>query len=456
MKDRTLNDRAQMLLAAALGIALMWWLAWPGYFTYDSASQLAQARGMLPLDDAHPPLMALVWRGLDAAWPAAFGPRPAAMFAVILFGYWCALAALVWQLFDRAASRWAVFAVVALWPPAFVTLCHVWKDGAMVAALLAACACIASWRRGGHRAWAGIVLAASALLWLAVSTCLRHNAILAAAPLVLWLCWPRSLQPTLRARAIGSAVALIVCAVLAIVPPLFARAVGALPRHAWTTVALWDLAAVSIRENTMLIPARLLNRPTSVADLAHDYTPVTNVDTFLPGRIKLSYDQDYSKNDLDALWSAWTGAILHHTHAYLAHRLAFSRWQFLGYAQDTPHALAFSPNRYDQTFMKLGLEPVNEQAPWLRAMEWLRTTPLFAGICYIVIALLAAAIAWRRRQVRDPLPVLALAASALGNALPLAIISGSCDFRYLIWTVLTSLLALPLALLPAPTQSQRA
>ena len=441
-----LIDRIQVLLAAMLGIALMCWLAWPGFFTFDSATQLAQARGIIPLDDANPPIMALAWRGLDHLWA-----WPGVMFAAITLGYWSALAALVWRLFDRTAWRWAVFALVALWPPAFVTLCHVWKDCAMAAALLAACACIVNWQRGGVRGWF-----VGALAWLAIASCLRYNAIFAAAPLTLWLCWPRSAQPALRARAVGAAFAMLLSVILLIVPSLFARSVGATPRHAWTTVALWDLAGVSIRDNTLLIPARLFNRPTTVADLAHDFSPVTNVNTFLPGSIKLSYYQDYSKDDLDALWDAWTGAIVHHPHAYIAHRLAFSRWQFLGYARDTPRGLAFSPNRYDQSFIKLGLPDVDQNAPWLRAMEWLRTTPLFAGICYIVIAIIAAIIAWRRRRIRDPLPVLALTASALGNALPLAIISGSCDFRYLIWTVLTALIALPLALMPAHGVPHRA
>ncbi|MEO8743105.1 MAG: hypothetical protein ABI365_07940 [Lysobacteraceae bacterium] len=441
-----MKDHLQQFTAAALGIALMWWLAWPGFFTFDTATQLAQARGIIPLDDANPPIMALAWRGLAAVWA-----YPGAMFALITVGYWYALAALIWKLFDRTAWRWSVFALVALWPPAFVTMCHVWKDCAMTAALVAACVCIVNWRQGGCRAWI-----AGALFWLAVSCCLRYNAILAAAPLTLWLCWPRDAQPASRAWVKTGAVAVLLSIALLVFPSLFARSVGATPRHAWTTVALWDLAGVSIRENTMLIPERLFNRPTTVADLALDYTPVTNVDTFIQNRIKLSYYQDYSKADLDALWQAWTGAILHHTRAYLAHRLAFSRWQFLGYAQDTPHGLAFSPNRYDQNFIKLGLPPVNEHAPWLRAMEWLRTTPLFAGICYIVIALFAAAIAWRRRALRDPLPVLALTTSALGNALPLAIISGSCDFRYMIWTVITALLALPLAFLPASIEARRA
>ena len=434
-----MSARAQSLFAAVLGLALMCWLAWPGFFTYDSAFQLAQARGLLPLDDANPPLMAMVWRGLDHLWT-----YPGALFALISVGYWFALAALVWRLFDRAAWRWTVFTLLALWPPLFVTMCHVWKDCAMTAALLAASASIANRRRGGGIGWTAV-----ALVWLAVACCLRYNAITSVAPLALWLFWPRAARLGARATLAACVVAAVASVVLLAIPPIFARAVGATPRHAWVAIALWDVAGVSIRENEMLIPPRLLNRPTTVADLAHDYTPVTNVNTFLPGRIKLSYDNDYTPDDVAAAWNAWTGVIAHHPRAYFAHRLAFSRWQYLGYAQDTPKGLAFSPNRYDQTFIKLGLPPVDPHAPWLRALEWLRTTPLFAGIWYVLIAGVAAAIAWRRRGARDPVPALALALSGLGNALPLALISGSCDFRYLVWTVLTALIALPLALAPA-------
>ena len=71
-----MTDRLQKLFAATLGIALMFWLAWPGFFSFDSATQLAQARGILPLDDANPPLMALAWRGLERIWA-----YPGVMFA---------------------------------------------------------------------------------------------------------------------------------------------------------------------------------------------------------------------------------------------------------------------------------------------------------------------------------------------------------------------------------------
>lgn len=434
-----MNARRQAGLAALLGLALMFWLAWPGYFTYDSASQLAQARGLLPLGDVHSPLMTLTWRGLDRLWP-----YPGAMFALISVGYWFALAALVWRLFARTTWRWGVFALAAVWPPLFVTMCHVWKDCAMTAALLAACVCIARFRRSAGRAWIFL-----ALVWLAIACCLRHNAITAIAPLALWLCWPRDGWPTARVGWRAFALAAGLSMVLLAIPPIFARAVGAAPGHPWSAVALWDVAAVSIRENRMLIPPRLLRRPTTVADLAHDFSPLTNVDTFLPGRIKLGYDSDYTAQDVAAVWDAWLDVIVHHPRAYLAHRLAFSRWQFLGYDKDTPKGLAFSPNRYDQPFIKLGLPPADPQAPWLRVLGWMRTTPFFAGIVYVLLAALAIAIAWRRRALLDPVPTLALALSGLGNALPLAIVSGSCDFRYLIWTVLAALIALPLALRPA-------
>ena len=43
-------------------------------------------------------------------------------------------------------------------------------------------------------------------------------------------------------------------------------------------------------------------------------------------------------------------------------------------------------------------------------------------------------------------PIRVLAVSAWANALPLLVLAGSAEFRYLLWTALASLLAFALAL----------
>ena len=439
----------QPWLAAWLGIALMLWLAWPGFYTYDSVVQFAQARRLLPLNDQHPPLMALTWRWLDHLWPDFLPPRAGALFALLVVGYWSALAALVWRLFDGNARRWLLFAPIGLWPPAFIIICHVWKDGLAAAALLTACAGIVAWRRSGRRS--GF---AFAVLWLIVAASLRHNAILAAAPLALWLAWPRGASiprdtPIRRNGALRTgALTFVLCVAMAIVPPLITRAIHAHEGHAWTVLALWDLAGISVRENRVLIPQDMIIGTLDLQDLRTAYVPYSVPGLFKLGKIRLSFEDNISDADLATLRSAWLHAIWNYPDAYLQHRLAYARYQFLGYPRDAIRDLTFSPMRLELPQMPMQLSPVDSNAPWLRMMEWLRPTPLFAGALYVAIAFIAVLIAWRRRRGRDPLPVLALSASALANALPLAIISPSADFRYMIWSVLASLLALALALQP--------
>ena len=446
----------QPILAALSGIALMLWLTWPGFYSYDSVMQFAQARGVLPLNDQHPPLMALAWRALDRLWPDFLSPRAGAMFALLVVGYWSALAALVWRLFDSNARRWLLFALIGLWPPAFITLCHVWKDGLAAAALLAACAGIVGWRRFGRRS--GFVFA---VLWLIVAASLRHNTILAAAPLALWLAWPGDGSP-LRASPARSepapsvrhatlrtgAIAIALCLAMAIVPPLITRATHAHQGHAWSIGALWDLAAISVQENRVLIPQNMIVGTLSVEDLRRGYVPYAAAALFDIGKIRLSFEDNFTAAELGTLRSAWLQAIRKYPGAYLQHRLACARYQFLGYPRDAIRDLTFSPMRQELPQMPMHLPAVDSNAPWLRMLEWLRPTPLFAGALYVAIAFIAALIAWRRRRFRDPLPSLALAASALANALPLLVIGPSAAFRYMIWSVLASLLALALALQP--------
>lgn len=436
----------QPTLAALLGIALMLWLSWPGFYSYDSVMQLAQARGVQPLNDQHPPLMALLWRVLDRAWPSSIQPRAGALFALLVVGYWSALATLAWRLFDTNPRRWLVFSVIGLWPPAFIILCHVWKDGLAAAALLAGCASIVGWRRYGRRS--GF---AFAVLWLIAAACLRHNAILAAAPLALWLAWPReeAVAATRSARNIlfrTGAISLALCLAMAVVPTAITRVAHAHEGHAWTIVALWDLTGISVRENRVLIPQDMIIGTLDLQVLRKAYVPHSIAGLFETGKIRLSFEDNFSDADLATLRSAWLHAIRDYPRAYLQHRLAYARYQFLGYPHDTIRDLTFSPMRVELPEMPMQLPPADGNAPWLRMLEWLRPTPLFAGLLYVLIACIATCIGWSRRRRRDPLPVLALSVSALANALPLLVISPSADFRYLIWSVLAAMLALALAL----------
>ena len=85
----------------------------------------------------------------------------------------------------------------------------------------------------------------------------------------------------------------------------------------------------------------------------------------------------------------------------------------------------------------------------LAALQAMVDTPLFAGWIYLLVCV-GVMLAGARRMARHPPAGLAaaVAASSLAYALPLALASGSAEFRYLAWPVLATLASL---LLPKKT-----
>jgi hypothetical protein len=94
----------------------------------------------------------------------------------------------------------------------------------------------------------------------------------------------------------------------------------------------------------------------------------------------------------------------------------------------------------------MALPPVDSSTLFWRLMQEWRSTPLFAGLSYLVLAVVAVGLSCRRPATGVRVPIRVLAVSAWANALPLLVLAGSAEFRYLLWTALASLLAFALAL----------
>lgn len=432
------RDRVGAALAVLFGIAVTCLAFFPGWSSSDSLQQYLQATGRLGLDDVHPPLMAGLWHVVDGLWPGSAG-----VFVVFVAAWWSGLVASVWQLFARAWLRCSVLALVGFWPATFLLLGHVWKDVGMGAALLLACAAILRWHRGGGRAnWI------FALLVLLCACGFRHNGMFAAWPLLVWLCWPRAGEtPRVALRALG-VIALSV--LLAATPAMISRLSGAARGDAWSAVALWDIGAISVAQDAMLMPPGLVAPDLRVDELRAGYRPWANPPLFASGKILLSLYVPYSDAQRSELRQDWWQAVRAHPHDYLAHRAALARHLLFGYDAALPFQLVYVPERLADVEGTPRLAPVPADDPLVRLARALWTTPLFAGVVYLALAAIAVAGALRtsRRSLRAP--VLALSASAWSNALPLLFIAGSAEFRYLLWSVLASLLGVLAAWCPPP------
>ncbi|HEX5059347.1 MAG TPA: hypothetical protein VFV99_08310 [Kofleriaceae bacterium] len=415
--------------------------SYPGFTSYDSIEQLAQARGLMPLSDWHLPIMPLTWRVLDKV---IAGPLLMVLLQCSL------LLAGMQALLTRVLRPWiAVLATLAvfLWPPVFTLMAIVWKDSLMAGVLVASFAALTSARRGARiAALAGFFYAAM----------LRHNAIIAIAPmLVLVAPWPAR-QPLWRRRLAGLAITLVVFGAA----QLANRALITERRYPFaTSLATYDIAGM-LRYADPLPDATLDRMLAGVPLVAHDHiqrraelawSPLSwfpSVDS--PRRLMT---RPATAAERDAVVSAWWRLIRDQPRAYLLARLRVMR-ELIGLRMYETGRWEVMNAAGEDVVLLAGYGIHIARPDWqVRLSWWLAelsgTSLLFRAWPYLLVAL-ALAIAARRN-----LTVLTLVASGLVYEAALFVIAPSVDFRYSTWLVLCTLIAFALHLAQIrPSQNQ--
>jgi hypothetical protein len=439
-KNRSSATFALAWLAAAIGLAFTLWAFYPGYVTQDSAEQYHQALSG-DFDTHHPPLMAMLWRITDHVIPG-----PGGLFVLFAIAYWAALALVASSMRGRWRQVVAV-AVIGLWPPMIGLLAHVWKDVGLLAMFMLASGLMVRESRRPSR-----VPLIIALGLIALGAGFRHNGFFAALPFMPYLAarWVSMERTRLR---------IITFAVLAMLATTFiAQLPNYLPnvkrRSMWPTVALWDLAAVSISEGRILIPDSLVRSPLTLPELESTFDDSTNTSTFSTGKIVLSLSAPYdAKQDRDLL-HAWSALPFQHASAYWRHRWRLTRRLFGSGEEGRPAGLVLQPE--DQNVA--GNPPITPNRSRLNnfvmaSLFYLIGTPLFGGWLYLSIAFLVLVSCIRRSARAQHVLAATIATSGLCYALPLTVISGAADFRYLSWLVGASLIAALLRFGDAPIET---
>lgn len=426
--------------AALLGLAVALGVFWPGYMSWDSAYQWWQSR-QDTFDSVHPPLMAMIWQLSDRVVQG-----PGGMFALQAALLWSALAMFAAALPVRPAARFVIVLGLGFWPPLFALLPHVWKDLWTLAGFAWALALLAHDVRAPHRGWRF-----GALLALAFACAFRHNALTGALPLVLWIGWReavanRRVPP--RARLGGTV--LLTAAMMATVIGLSGLpAMDPRVKHTervWSVVTLWDAAAVSLAEGALVYPPELVDPTLTLDDLRGKFVDYSNTSVFETGKLRHSFDGPYTPAQREALDALAWSLPRDHAPTYFAHRWRLTQL-LLGWDRAAlPDGMVLMPGLHSYQ----NNPPVTPQtgavhARVLAALQAMVDTPLFAGWIYLLVCV-GVMVARFLRLSRHPGAGLAaaVAASSLAYALPLALASGSAEFRYLAWPVLATLSALVL------------
>lgn len=414
----------QFIFAGALCaslLALNLTIFWPGFMTPDSAWQWLQARTS-DYSDVHPPIMAITWSILEKIYSG-----PGLMLVAQLACLWIALGVLASALYSNKLPQLAFIATVGLWPPIIVTSSHIWKDVPMAGLLLMACALLAweSIRRSRH-----LLYWATAAMILA---CLfRHNAIFAAAPLLLYvgrrlnLTW---LRATLFVIAITFATVLI--------GKMINSVNSVTTRSVWPVTAAWDIAAVSLKQDKILIPGDWHAPDLSLPELQENFRPWSNTTIFNTGKILISLYSPLSEDQIKSLAVAWLRLWVDYPRDILWHRTQLIGTLLNVVPSDMPTVMTFSP-----AITQLPENPVLHLPPSrLRELtvEWLTKlidTPFFWGWLYLLVnfALLIFAL------IRSQLLLGSVVLSGIFSFLPLYLIAPSAEFRYLLWLVITALI----------------
>lgn len=428
--------------AAALGLTLVLYVFWPGYMSWDSAYQWWQARHDR-FDSVHPPLMAMIWQLTDRMIEG-----PGGMFALQCALLWSALALFAAALPVQPVWRALVVLGIGLWPPLLGLQPHVWKDLWTLAGFAWALALMAQELQAPHRGWR-----AGALLALVFACLFRHNALTGALPMLVWLVWRETivLRPGdgARQRVYRTVAGTAVISAALIGAPV---AVNQLPqvRHTdsvWSVVTLWDAAAVSLAENRLVYPPELVDPTLTLAELRGKFVDYSNTSVFETGKLRHSFDGPYTPAQREALQALALSLPIEHTAAYAAHRWRLAQLLYGWDRAGLPDGLVLMPGLHaygDNPPLAVERSALHDHV--LAGLLRLVDTPLFAGWLHLLLCVGVIVFAWWRGSGRPASGLAAVvAASSLLYALPLALVSGSAEFRYLAWPVLATLAALLLA-----------
>jgi hypothetical protein len=240
--------RRVLWLVAFLCFLVVYGAWYPGVFTLDEKDIVAQGLSG-QLHDGHSPLLVQFW-----ALTHKLKPGPSIPYLIGLVFVLVMATKLLYELLGTVLGAAASLCGLILLPPVFVALALVTKDLFFVGAMLLVVRVVARYARQPQRR-----TLVCALLAMQLAVLLRIDAVFALLPVALYLGSivgrTRNVKPAATAilSLVGSGLVLI--ALLA-GTKLFAQVVlRAKPLHAEQVMMLFDLSAISLAQDRVLIPA---------------------------------------------------------------------------------------------------------------------------------------------------------------------------------------------------------
>lgn len=401
----------------------------------DSLNQYRQVLGIEPLNDAHPVIMAYMWRVLLQL----FG-FPGIMLVFHQLIYWAAIVLLVVRATDKLYVRMILLILIGFCPPMIIMSLHIWKDVWMMSSLALAAAAMLGYVQRPHWGWVFITLIA---LFYAVAV--RINGFIPGIILLAFLCYLLVSKFHLsKWRTV--AMMLTVMLVFSLGYTAMMSWVNNKIHHIYGmgTLIVWDIAAISLAENKDLLPSylpRLTESKNSLDDLKQVYDPLVNVTSY---RIISPYPAEPYQNQLIKDWLA---LIITYPLPYLQHRTHL--FSVLLGATDGPvyqpyHRLGiYKRNNSGLHFISITDEQLKD---YLHLFSKLSTSIFYRPWVYFLLAIAVLSISGRRiiKKTGDRkynLLAATVSLSGIANTGSLFFIATAADYRYITWTIFSAIIS---------------
>ena len=295
---------------------------WPGVGTCE-VLQFAQQRKLPIMNDWKSPFIAgIYWLSEDLF--QSTGPVLLAQQAL----FWSGLALLVLNALKGPYSRILFFLFVAIFPPIWITQILLWKEAWTLSCLSFSIGATFAYFRNG-RVFYGIAAVLAAMMLAAT----RHNAILLTLPTFYVAAHKLADQTTKTTRIQRRGIIAAACITLLVVTLGFTWTVNKMGKqrcHIWHQILLWDLAAMSVLEDQMLIPDtfRKAGEDGSLDRIRSYFTHYNSDPLFFYERSPLKlYGTAWSgcpeRPPLKSLLTSWCKTVFNHPGTYLRHRLLY-------------------------------------------------------------------------------------------------------------------------------------
>jgi hypothetical protein len=354
-----------LLISIAMTIAF-----WPGVGTWE-VLQFSQQQSLPVMNDWKSPFVAVLYWLSDDFFNST---GPILFVQQVLF--WTGLALLTMNTFSSHRGQVIFFLAVAVLPPLWITEIMLWKEAWTLSFLSLSIGAIFAHLRTGRRLYAVAATLSAILL-----TATRHNAVLLTFPTFFVVARSIADQASLALRKYRRMIFITAFVILMLMALGFSWVVnikGIQRCHIWHQALLWDLAAISISEEQMLIPDtfRKAGDAGSLENIRYYFTPYNSDPLFFSKRAPLKlYGTAWSGCDeqlpLDMLLKSWLDTVLNNPGAYLRHRFIY-----------LIHLLNFpdvSQDRFGKAYYRIDSE-FTPRANRSELFKLLRTNPIYEAL----------------------------------------------------------------------------